>query len=63
MEYLVYYVVMVLLMVSINSIMSGFTGRDLEFKDFTDSLIWPITILVLIGVLIRIIYNKIKGKK
>jgi len=63
MEYLIAYFAIALFMLLASSFAAGYHGIDIAKKDAFDSIIWPVTIVAIIGTLVRIIIEKTKNKK
>lgn len=47
----------------INSVTAGYNGTTPNKDDFFQSVLWPISIATLVGLVIRIAVEKIKAKK
>ena len=56
------YGIIALVFLMINSVFAGYSGRDWNLTDLKDSILWPLSLGVLIGLFIRIIYDKRKGE-
>jgi hypothetical protein len=52
------YGIITLIFLLVNSAFAGFQGRDWNLTDLKDSILWPLSLSVLFGLLIRIIYDK-----
>jgi NADH:ubiquinone oxidoreductase subunit 6 (subunit J) len=46
----------------ISAVVAGYNGIDMNKKDFTDSVIWPVSIAVLIGTIVRVVIEIAKIK-
>lgn len=58
------YFVVVGVFLAVNAVICGYKGVDFNLSDVLGSLIWPLTVLQLIGTLIRIYKEKEQnGKK
>ena len=56
------YTVIGLALFGINAFLVGYFGQEFTKDDFISALLWPVTILQLIGMLTAIIVKKIKNK-
>lgn len=67
-EYLVYlnyiswYIIVFVITLAINAVFAGYHGSKIMKEDLYDSIIWPISLLVLFGYLIKIIIQKLERK-
>lgn len=67
-EYLVYlnyiswYIIVFVITLAINAVFAGYHGSKIMKEDLYDSIIWPISLLVLLGYLIKIIIQKLERK-
>lgn len=57
------YIVLIIIFLFINSIIKGFNQVELSWKDLFDALIWPFSLGIMIGLLIKVIMQIIKNKK
>ena len=57
------YVIVFVVTLLLTLLLRGYNGKEYNVKDITDSLLWPLTYTVIIGVLIRAIVNKFNDKK
>ena len=68
-EYLVYlnyiswYIIVFVITLAINAVFAGYHGSKIMKEDLYDSIIWPISLLVLFGYLIKIIIQKLERNK
>lgn len=47
----------------INAVLAGYNGITPNKDDFWQSVLWPISIAVLLGIIIRLIVEKMKERK
>lgn len=60
-EYLVYvcyYFIISLSFWLINSVVAGFIGEKWSWRDGLDSILWPLSLATLVGLVLRIIKNR-----
>lgn len=55
-----YYIFIGVIFLLINAFTAGFTGRDSNIRDVMDSIFWPLSLMVFLGIITRIIYEKVK---
>lgn len=69
MDYLIYYISTGLITLLVICIIRGYNGTKYHKSDIFDSIFWPLSFCVIIGVMIKVIYLftseklKNKGKK
>lgn len=62
-HYVVGYIIISLVFLLFNSIIAGYNGNSYSFQDTIDSILWPLSLSVLIGLVIRITIEKYKEKR
>jgi len=60
--YITVYFIFIAIFWIINSIIAGFSLRNYSYRDFRDSFLWPISLSVFVGTILRFLYEKLKGK-
>jgi len=60
MEYIIIYVIGIAITLLVNAFIAGYNGNNITLNDFSDAVIWPISLTVLIGLLIRLVVEKNK---
>ena len=70
MDYVIVYIIIAAIVGIINTLIAGFNGKSYSKNDIKDSLLWPLSVSVLLGLLARLVFEKIldykkriKGKK
>lgn len=58
MEYFITYVLIAAAMMSINAAVAGFKGGQWNMDDVIDSILWPLSIAMLVGLIARISFDK-----
>lgn len=59
--YLGIYVYMAMFVWLVNAFVAGYNGTAPNREDFFQSVLWPISIATLVGIIIKIITVKLKG--
>lgn len=52
--YVYYYIVISFMFLIINAVLAGFSGNTLLKEDYKDSVLWPISLAIILGVFMRI---------
>jgi len=63
MDALYIYLIVGLVLFAINAFLVGYAGQEFTKDDFMSAVLWPMTILQLMGMLTAIIIKSIKSKK
>lgn len=63
MEFLIWYICIGIGILIVNALIAGYTGNAINRVDFTQSLIWPVYVAMLIGAVTRIYVEKYKENK
>lgn len=61
-DYTMYYILGIFITLGINAFVAGYNGTTWNMNDVKDSILWPVSLLVMIGTLIRIIIETTKNK-
>lgn len=59
--YVYFYMLIITLVITL--VARGYNEQEYNKKDITDSVLWPLTYLVILGTLIKVIVNKLNRKK
>jgi len=61
--YVVGYFSISLVFLIFNAVVAGYNGNTYSFQDTKDSILWPLSLAVLVGLLIRIAMENYKEKR
>jgi hypothetical protein len=63
MEYIIFYFIVGFVFLIGNTIVGGYFGKNYTLEDIKDSILWPLSFSILLGLVIRILIDKYKTYK
>ena len=60
--FVVVYIVLGLVFCTMSALIAGYTGTKMEKSDYYDCILWPFSVLVILGALARICVERVKER-